>query len=210
MKKLALMLLLPGLAAAVSAETYVVAGNNTSGDTVRFQSEAKLEFIQGATTDISGSISFDPARTTDSISGKLQVDLRTLRTGIEMRDEHMRTRHLQTDKYPYAYFELTSVKGLPEKLAAGAVCSCSAEGYFYIHGVKRKITPTLEVVDNSAGEIKSIGIHARFSMKLDDWKIPRPKALFLKLAETVDVDVRFTGRTGKQALTLDLPKWPDN
>jgi len=208
MKKLALAFSLACLSAAVSAETYVVGGSND--DSVKFQSEARLEFIQGVTADLSGNIQFDPSRPSDSIKGRLQVDLRTLKTGIEMRDEHMRTRHLQTDQYPFAYFELTSVKGLPDKSVAGAVCSCSAEGYFYIHGVKRKITPTIEIVDNSAGEIKSIGIHARFSLKLDDWKIPRPKALFLKLAETIDVDVRFTGRSGKQALALDLPKWPDN
>jgi len=208
MKKLVLVCLFACLAAAASAETYVVSG--PVDDSVKFQSEAKLEFIQGTTNDISGSMSFNPAHPADSVSGRLQVDLRTLKTGIEMRDEHMRTRHLQTEQYPYAYFELTSVTGLPDRFEAGAVCSCSAEGYFYIHGVKRKIIPTIEIVDNSAGEIKSIGIHARFSMKLDDWNIPRPKALFLKLAETIDVDVRFTGRTGKQALALELPKWPDH
>jgi polyisoprenoid-binding protein YceI len=209
MKNLVLALSLASLSGAVSAETFVVAGGASSGDTVKFESEAKLEFIQGATTDISGSIHIDPARTADSIIGRLQVDLRTLNTDIEMRDEHMRTRHLHTDQYPYAYFELTAVMGLPGELAAGVVCSCSAEGYFYIHGVKRKITSSLEIVDNSSGEVKSLGVHARFSLKLDDWKIPRPKALFLKLAETIEVDVRFTARTGKQALVFDLPDWSD-
>ncbi len=209
MKNLVLAFCLVSLAGAVSAETYVVTGSASSGDTVKFESEAKLEFIEGATTDISGSIYFDPARTADSIVGRLQVDLRTLNTGIEMRDEHMRTRHLHTDQYPYAYFELTAVTGLPDKLAAGAVCSSSAEGYFYIHGVKRKITSALEIVDNSSGEVKSLGVHASFALTLDDWKIPRPKALFLKLAETIDVDVRFTARTGKPALAFDLPDWSD-
>jgi len=210
MKRFTFLLAAACIAASVSAATYVVDGLKSVDDSVLFQSTAKLEFIQGATNAISGNLQFDPAHTADSMSGMLQVDLRTLKTGIEMRDEHMRTRHLQTDQFPYAYFELTSVSGLPEKLVAGVACTCSAEGYFYIHGVKHQITPTVEIVDNSTTEPRSVHVRARFSLKLDDWKIPRPKALFLKLAETIDVEVRFTATVGKAALAISLPNWQDN
>jgi polyisoprenoid-binding protein YceI len=210
MKRFVLCLALACLTSTVSAETYVVDGLDPVGDSVLFQSTAKLEFIQGATSAISGSIVFNPSHTADSINGKLQVDLRTLKTGIEMRDEHMRTRHLETDKFPFAYFELTAVKGLREQMVAGVACTCSAEGYFYIHGVKHKITPTVEIVDNSTGVLKSVQVRARFSLNLDEWKIPRPKALFLKLAETINVDVRFAAHVGKPAPAITLPDWPDN
>jgi len=82
-------------------------------DTVYFRSTAQLEFIEGKTNTLTGSFTFDPNNTTAGASGVLQCDLRTLRTGIETRDGHMRERHLHTDKYPYAFFELTSVEGLP-------------------------------------------------------------------------------------------------
>lgn len=210
MKRLFFSLALAVMAVSVSAETYVVEGIGSTDDSVLFQSTAKLEFIQGATNAVSGAILFNPSHTADSMSGTLQVDLRTIKTGIEMRDEHMRTRHLHTDQYPHAYFELTAVKGLPESMASGKACTCSAEGYFYIHGVKHKITPTVEIVDNSTGETKSIRVRALFSLKLDEWNIPRPKALFLKLAETINVEVRFTARTGKPSPEITLPDWKDN
>ena len=198
------------LALSAWAESFVVKGTQLSGDSVLFKSTAKLEFIEGATNAISGVIQFNPDRTSDSIRGTLQVDLRTLRTGIDLRDEHMRTRRLETDQYPFAYFELLSASGLPDSLPAGVTCTSTVEGNFYIHGIKRKITPRVEIVDNSRGDSRELAVRVNFALNLDDWKIPRPKALFLKLAETIVVDVRFIARAGDTTTAKALPNWPDH
>ncbi len=50
-------------------------------------------------------------------------------------------------------------------------------------------------------------VFATFSVKLDDYGIPRPKALFMKLAETIDVSVIFTARKGLSGDRIQLPDW---
>jgi len=50
-------------------------------------------------------------------------------------------------------------------------------------------------------------VRAKFAIKLDDFKIPRPKALFLKLAETIEVVAVFSGFTGASDVQIELPEW---
>ncbi len=178
-------------------------------DTVRFESAAKLEFIEGRTDEISGRFSVDPENTAAGVSGRLQVDLRNIETGIGLRNRHLRENHLHTDDYPYAYFELTRVNGLPAQLELGKTVAATASGNFYIHGGYRQITADLEVTrlgEADGGE--GLRIRARFSLNLEDFNIERPKALFLKVAETIKLDVVFTGYTGKPGADVSLPDWP--
>ena len=90
----------------------------TDSDSVTFKSQATLETVVGITNNIVGFINFDPNKT-DSASGRLRVDARTLNTGIGMRDDDMRKDHLETSKYPYIEFKLTAVSGLPATIANG-------------------------------------------------------------------------------------------
>jgi len=179
-------------------------------DSVYFRSPAKLEFIQGVTNNIEGSFSFEAGISGGPVSGKFPVDLRALKTGIEMRDGHMRDRHLHTDQYPYAYFELLSVSGLPATLVPGESYKASAEGYFYIHGVKRLMTADLEVgARGDQSRVERLDVRAQFDIRLDDYHIDRPKALFLKLAETIAVEVIFSGYNDLEPPSFDLPAWPE-
>ncbi len=200
MNRLALGLLATTLtaltpAAQVIAVDYYVAGN-VETDTVSFASQAKLEFIEGTTHTISGVISFDPQNTSLPASGRLRVDARTLRTGIELRDEHMRDRHLHTEQFPYIEFTLKSISGLPAALTPGDSYAFQVMGQFSVHGSTRDVTAaasvTLTALDSTHSQL---AVRATFPIKLDDYSIPRPKALFLKLAETVDITVSFVAST---------------
>jgi polyisoprenoid-binding protein YceI len=177
-------------------------------DSVYFRSTAKLEFIEGKTSNLSGTLQFDPTNPAAPVSGILQVDLRTLKTGIETRDRHMRERHLHTDQYPFAFFELTGVRGLPGDVKADTTYSAQADGLFYIHGVKRHLSADLEVTLSRVGEDAwEVQVRAAFSIKLDEYHINRPKALFLKLAETLELDVIFSARNELKATPITLPPW---
>ncbi len=201
---------LSALAIGARGETYSI-NSSTSQDTVYFRSEAKLEFIEGKTNNLDGGFQFNPDSLSAPVSGVLRVDLRTLRTGIDMRDEHMREEYLQTDKFPFAYFELTGVKGMPSEVKSNTPYQVTAEGFFYIHGIKRKIEAQLQVTrqgDGSASD--ALQVRAKFSMNLDAFKIPRPKAVFLKLAETIDVEVVYSAGGGQStAAPITLPDWPE-
>ena len=180
-------------------------------DTVSFRSTAKLEFIEGQTNDIVGGFVYDPNDSQGKVSGVLRVDLRTLRTGIALRDEHMREKHLHTEDYPYAHFELISLGDMPEALIADSAYESQARGFFYIHGVKREITAQLKFSkeDHADGRSESIRAVAEFALTLDDFRIPRPKALFLKLAETIQVRTVFTAYISQEPPLIVLPEWPE-
>ncbi len=195
------------LGTTVAAERYSLDPTYT-GDTVYFNSTARLEFVSGKTQDVSGMFSFDPENPEGSIGGLLAVDLRTLKTGIATRDGHMRDNHLHTEKYPFAYFEVDSLVPVISLSVADSIYTARVMGKFYIHGVYREIEAGLSIVRSLASsKSESIKVTAKFAIKLDEFKIPRPKALFLKLAETIEVVVVFRGFSGIPAEQIELPDW---
>ena len=143
-----------------------------------------------------------------SITGLLAVDLRTLKTGIATRDGHMRDNHLHTEKYPFAYFEVDSLVPVISLSVADSIYTARVMGKFYIHGVYREIEAELTIVRSPASsKSESIKVRAKFAIKLDEFKIPRPRALFLKLAETVEVVAVFRGFSGAPLEQIELPDW---
>ncbi len=209
--KTRLRLLMPALLATIivfaaplqlRAERFYVAGAPES-DTVRFESQAKLEFIEGTTHSIVGYLDFVPANPAFPVSGKLRVDAASLKTGIDLRDEHMRERHLQTNEYPFVGFELQSVVGLPAVMTPGTSFPIEVSGQFTVHGVTKaiKAKATATVTTGADGK-PMLAVTARFPIKLDDYGVPRPKALFLKLAETLDITVTFVASPANPKVEL--------
>ncbi|MCH7690378.1 MAG: YceI family protein [candidate division Zixibacteria bacterium] len=195
------------LGSSAMSETYSLDPTYT-GDTVYFNSTARLEFVGGKTQNVSGMFSFDHENPEGSIGGLLAVDLRTLKSGIETRDGHMRDNHLHTEKYPFAYFVVDSLKPVISLSVADSIYTARVIGKFYIHGVYREIEADLTIVRSPASsKSESIKVRAKFAIKLDDFKIPRPKALFLKLAETIEVVAVFRGFTGAIYEQIELPEW---
>lgn len=187
----------------VHAATYYIIGAPES-DSVIFASDAKLEFIEGKTNSIVGTITFDPANSQSIVSGRLRVDAASLKTGIELRDEHMRERHLHTAQFPYIEFVLKSVTGLPPQLAIATTDSFLISGDFTVHGKTLPITApaTVELLPGKSENSQDMIVTASFEIKLDDYGVPRPKMLLLKLAETIKIRVRFIASTANPAVTF--------
>ncbi len=181
---------------------------NINTDTVKFESTAKLEFVSGKTNNLIGGFSFDPDNNTGLIDGKLQVDLTTIKTGIDLRDSHMRENHLHTEKYPNAYFTVEQVEGLPEKLLENIEYKGTVTGEFYLHGIKKDITSDIAVIVKSKKDNDiAIKVIANFIIKLEDYDIPHPKALFLKIAKEIAVEIIFTGYSNTEKNEIELPDW---
>lgn len=152
---------------------------------VVFTSKAATETFQGKTNKMQGRISLDPAQVADSVTVYIEVDLASLDSGLGKRDQHMRDNHLETKKYPKAIF-----KGATLRSASGAVLTAAApakfdvEGAFTLHGVTRRLRATVEVVLKDA---RTLEFKTAFLVPLADYKIDRPKFLFLKLGEVQEV-----------------------
>src|SRR5262245_22292217 len=101
---LAVMSLAP--VALAQSRTFDV--KNDGGSRIQFVSDAPLETITGVSTNMSGSFTFDPAHP-DQARGRVAVVVSSIRTGIDLRDEHLRSDHwLDGTRYPSATFEILS------------------------------------------------------------------------------------------------------
>jgi polyisoprenoid-binding protein YceI len=169
---------------AVHAAQFIVKAG--APNQVVFTSKAATESFQGKTNQMQGSITVDPAQVGDSVLVHIEVDLTTLDTGISKRDQHMRENHLETGKYPKAIFDGVSVKTPGAVLAAGTTSKLDVEGNFTLHGVTRRLRTTIDVL---LKDPKTLQFKTNFLVPLADYKIDRPKFLFLKLGEVQEVAV---------------------
>ena len=176
-------------ASAVLANAAPYQLNPKAKNRVEFQSSATLESFSGKAKNITADFEIDPAILSKS-TGKLTVDLRTLDTGLELRNKHMRENHLNTDSFPNAVFDLDSVTGATAMASTGAT-NLTIHGTMTVHGVTRQVSApgTLQAANGPAGTLQ---VRTEFPLKITDYDIPRPEFLFLKLAEEVKIVVDVT------------------
>lgn len=157
---------------------------------VEFQSKATLESFNGKAKGITAEFEVDPANLSRS-RGTVTVDLRSLDTGIEMRNKHMRNNHLQTDSFPNAVFALDSVSGSHSMTPSGPT-SITVHGTMTIHGVSRLLSAPATLLPVAGKAEGAVRLQTEFPLKMTDYGIPRPEFLFLKLAEEVKIVVDLT------------------
>lgn len=192
-----LLVCIAGMSWPARAEKFVI--NDPNGrDNVKFESEAPLENIIGLTNQIRGEIEVDPANlSAEDIRAKFQVDLASMKTGIALRDEHMRENFLHTDKHPQAVFTLTKITaGEKKELKPGERAELIADGVFSLHGVEKSVRVAVDVVylkESDATKAKMPGdllrIQSRFQLSLPDYGIEVPEMLFMKLDKNVVIEI---------------------
>lgn len=139
-------------------------------------SEANVSFY-AVTTIVGLESSFDGSGT--SLSGyidmntkriHLKYNLWDLKTGIELRDDHMHENYLETERYPTAEFRGTILKNENNFI--------TVNGFFDLHGVKKKIT--------AEGKISGDNLIATWNLSLNDFNIPTPRRfLIAKISSTL-------------------------
>lgn len=160
---------------------------------VRFTIEGPLDDVVGETRVMSGTFTVDPKAWAGG-KGTFAVDLNTVRTGIDQRDEDMRLEFLETKRFPFAILSLDTIsQANPASLQVGASASAQATGSFEVHGVRRAISLPIKVRLESETRMVASG---SFSVSFADYSIARPQRLFLKLGDTADVsfEVAFVPR----------------
>ncbi len=154
---------------------------------VVFVSKAASETFEGKTDRIEGHITVDPASPIDTVRVQLDVDMKSLDTGIGKRNTHMRENHLETDKFPKATFVGASVLAPKDAvLSPGKTVTLECEGDFTLHGVTKRLRVNVEVTPRDE---KTLAFKTSFKVPLADYNISRPKFLFLKLGEVQEVTV---------------------
>jgi polyisoprenoid-binding protein YceI len=200
MKQIIIFIAAMGALSVAEAATARYQIEPTSGTRVEFRSEAPLEQIVGRVQAVSGFVELDPASGGSGASAEVRVDLTKLQTGIELRDEHMRKNHLETAQFPEAMFTLSSLEIPAGALGDGVRTATIAKGQLKLHGVQQEIAPQTYLTWNRA--TNSVRVEASFMIKLEQFQIPRPQFLVMKLAEeqfiTVDIMARAEGTSAQR------------
>lgn len=153
----------------------------TSEGKVEFLSKASLNEFTGTSEKLNGLINLS--------EGLLDfyIDLNTLKTGIGLRDKHMRENYLETKEFPFA--EFTGKINESIDLTPGQSKAVTATGKFKIHGVEREITVPGKLTAMNGNQLK---LEAKFTVLLSDYNIEIPKVLFYELAEDQVVTINAT------------------
>jgi polyisoprenoid-binding protein YceI len=172
-------------------------------DVVTFTSKAPLETIVGTTAEVTGFVTVSLDDIKGSAKARFEVDLASIKTGIEMRDSHMRDNFLETSKFPKAVFELTKVDSASlNKLENQKEVKLMLEGNFSIHGVTKLVTIPATITyysENDQTKARADGdlmhIAVNFDLLLGDYGIKRPQMLFMKLDETQKISIDMIAST---------------
>ena len=183
------------LAPVAAMETTYHFGVSPQNTNVTFESETDFETILGSTREIRGTAVVDLegglARTT------LEVPVESLRTGIDMRDEHLRSgMWLDAKKYPTISFSSTAARKVDDT-------RWEISGTFSMHGESRELSTIVEVRPIPADIAKNAGlgkgdwirITAPFEVKLSDFGVVIPKKPAQRVNDNWTVKVQVFAST---------------
>lgn len=171
---------------------------------VNITSDAPLETIDGVSTNVSGNFTVDLSNPSRQLTGRVAVLATSLRTGSDMRDEHLRSANwLDAARFPDIALELTRTD-LARPLTANAPVRGTVRGRFSLHGQTRDVTVpvTVRLIPLSATEhagMDQFGINAdmlrvqgEFRINLSDYGVSIMAPLRLKVSNEIRVRVDLT------------------
>jgi polyisoprenoid-binding protein YceI len=142
--------------------------------------------FEAKTEAIDGNLTLNPDRP-GAVDGAIVVDLNTLKTGIELRDEHMREKYLEVQRGPeYSQAKIDNIRleGFDPARPAGKV---KFTGVLTLHGMTRDLSGAANI--KQAG--KNINVEASFPLKVSDFDIPSPTYLGVGVRNQISVAVNF-------------------
>ena len=163
-----------------------------------FYSEAYYENITGLTNDAWGKVSFDVKDVKSTLTGEVSISTSSIKTGIEKRDEHLRSvSWLNSEKYPNIIFlikEVTKVDQVEDNLFKIVLL-----GEFGLHGktnlVYANATMKYLVESETTRQIMPgdlISVVASFDIKLSDFGITN-SLIGNRVSDKIQIKVNLTG-----------------
>lgn len=185
---LSALVLLGNLATAAPVAYTVLA--NPSLNLMTAESNTVAENIVARTAEVSGTISFDAAAR--SGSGKVTVNGASIKTGVTVRDGHMRSdAWLNFDKTPAIVFETTDVKHVSGD-------QYDVTGNLTLNGVTRpvtsratvKLTPASDATRAAGAKGDVLAVSTAFKVKLSDHKVTNSR-IPNQVSDTLAISLKF-------------------
>jgi polyisoprenoid-binding protein YceI len=151
---------------------------------VKFTLADLLHTVHGSFKLKRGVLQFDPG--SGKITGEIVVDATSGDSGNGMRDRKMNKEVLESARYSEIAFRPDRIDG---SVASQGTSSVTVHGIFDIHGTDREISVPAQV-DTSADHWTAI-VH--FTIPYEKWGMKNPSTLFLKVADSVQIDLTAAG-----------------
>ncbi|MHC5012311.1 MAG: YceI family protein [Planctomycetota bacterium] len=173
-------------------------GTHPARTNVSFVSEADLETIHGFTNSISGSIAV--AASGASASGQLTIKVAGLKTGIDLRDEHLRGEMwLDAANHPQIQLRLDRAT-----LAADGR-TWNYEATLTIKGRSQRITGsgTVRYISEQVAAQARLGpgawvrVKTRFDVRLSSFGVAIPDGIGPKVSDTWAVSIDLYGTSAR-------------
>jgi polyisoprenoid-binding protein YceI len=170
----------PALAHQDSGTVYYV-GHGSKFVNIVFESQMDLETIIGVANQATGEIRVDARN--DAASVELTVPVASMKTGIDLRDEHLRSEQwLDEKRFPAIGFKSKSVK-------KGSDGKLDVAGEFTLRGVTRELAVRVEakeIPEEASKKAKFpegrwIKFTTEFTVKLSDHGLKVPEAAAAKV-----------------------------
>jgi polyisoprenoid-binding protein YceI len=124
------------------------------------------------------------------ISGSIVVDAGSGDSGSGMRDRKMHKEVLESARYPEIAFRPDHIEG---SVASQGKSSVMVHGMFSIHGADREITVPAQV--ETSADHWTATVH--FTIPYEKWGMKNPSTLFLKVNDSVEIDLVAAGSVVK-------------
>lgn len=142
----------------------------------------------GVTTSITGGITLDGRGGVDSTTSRIVVDLTTLKSDRDRRDQFIKRRTIATDSFPTAVLVVTGMKGLPATLPTSGSMTLVLTGLLTIHGVTNP--STWEVTAQASGT--AITGKAVTRIQFGDFGMQQPRvAIVLSVVDDIKLEYDF-------------------
>jgi polyisoprenoid-binding protein YceI len=139
----------------------------------------------GTTSAIDGSIFLDAQGRIRPSDSRLTVDLRTLRSDRDRRDNYVRRNTLETERHPTAVFIPSEVRGLPFPLPQTGAAAFELIGDLTIRDTTRHITWEAMATFNG----QEISVQAKTSFRFADFSLSIPRvASVLSVEDTIRLE----------------------
>ncbi|SNT30605.1 YceI-like domain-containing protein [Ekhidna lutea] len=149
----------------------------SSSSLISFYSEATLEDITASNKSASSLIDLNNKAIV------IVVPIKSFSFKKKLMQEHFNENYLESHKYPNATFKGKIV----EWDGSVGETEATAEGTLEIHGITKEVSIVGDI--NYQGD--NIRLNTTFPVRLEDFKIKIPKAVFYNIAEVVEVTATF-------------------
>lgn len=132
--------------------------------------------ITGESQSLEGHVTDQEKAGMDSL--EITFPLNSLKTGMDLRDDHMKNNYLEVTKYPNAAL----------KIMAFDLEDSVAKGRLNLHGVEKEVMLNFTATQKD----DALTVESDFDLVLSDYGISIPSFQGITVAKDIKISVKFT------------------